>query len=389
MTNYYHVLGLSENATPEEIKAAFKRQAVKYHPDKHPGKPKMEDIFKEVNQAYQVLSDPYEKARYDLKLKYRQFSEAPKTHPYSYNRGPRRRPAYAPPRVDYRQNAIATLYAFGITFGIALLVMTGVWIKQGYDEMRLEQLLQERRQVYDEAKALYFDEKYESAFELMASLDYFRAEEEDMEVFKRDMVDNIISKGDVNYEKKAYKDAIQLYELVQRFEPHKPFFEVKTHLAEAYKKVDQPKKSIEIYEELMLWEYRIIASLVEIAEIKRDLLEDLESAKDNFMTAHRLAEKQYKSFYGDAYSIVIDQRYVPEEHYYLYTGLADIYFKLGDHEKAIRAAIWNKYVWPDSTDAFLLTGNAYLALNRETEACREFNAAIELGWQGDLPVSCN
>ncbi len=71
MTNYYHVLGLSENATQAEIKAAFKRQAVKFHPDKHPGKPEMEEKFKEVNQAYQTLSDQYEKARYDLKLKYR------------------------------------------------------------------------------------------------------------------------------------------------------------------------------------------------------------------------------------------------------------------------------------------------------------------------------
>ena len=63
MVNYYHVLGLTEEASPQEIKAAFKRLAVKYHPDKHPNRPEMEEKFKEINQAHQVLSDPYEKTR--------------------------------------------------------------------------------------------------------------------------------------------------------------------------------------------------------------------------------------------------------------------------------------------------------------------------------------
>lgn len=74
MVNHYHILGLNEDATPLEIKAAFKRLAVKYHPDKHPGRLEMEEKFKEINAAHQILSDPYEKARFDLKLKYQQFS---------------------------------------------------------------------------------------------------------------------------------------------------------------------------------------------------------------------------------------------------------------------------------------------------------------------------
>ncbi|MEN6510928.1 MAG: DnaJ domain-containing protein, partial [Chloroherpetonaceae bacterium] len=55
--DYYKVLGVSKNATLEEIKAAYKELAKKYHPDKNKQDPKAEEKFKEINEAYQVLSD--------------------------------------------------------------------------------------------------------------------------------------------------------------------------------------------------------------------------------------------------------------------------------------------------------------------------------------------
>ena len=389
MINYYRILGISEDASQEEIKAAFKKQAVKFHPDKHPDKPHMEDKFKEINEAYQILSNEYEKARYDHKLKYQRFSDAPKPHPYSYPGSYRRRPVYNPSRVDYRQNNIATLYAFGITFGIALIVMMGFWLKDAYDEMKLEKLLAERREIYNEARDLYRNEDYEAAFNLMSSLNIFRAEERDMKLFKDNMVDDIIGLGHNNYERESYDEAIYLYELVQKFETQKPLFNLKVQLAEAYKKVNEPLKSIQVYEDLMLREYRMVSALVEIAEIQRDLLEDVESARDYYMRAHKRAVRQYKSFYGEAYSLVINERYVPEEHYHLYTGLADIYLKLNNPEMAIKAADWNKYVWPDSVDAFLISAQAYIQLESPSEACEEFVEARNRGWEGIPTIPCN
>lgn len=364
--------------------------AVKYHPDKHPGKPKMEDKFKEVNQAYQILSNEYEKARYDLKLQYRKFSTTSTSNPYTYpGRRKYSRPVYTPPRVDYRQNMIATLYAFGITFGIALIVMIGFWLKGEYDEMKLEQLLAERREVYQQAKDSYAERDYESAFTLMASLNFFRIEERDMKQFKDNMVTDIVFEGNQFFDEGNYDDAIHLYELVQRFEPEKPFFTLKVQLAEAYKKVNDPAKSIAIYEDLMAKEYRIIASLVEIARIKKDFLADLESAKEYYLMAHKVAVKQYKNFYGEGYSLVINERYVPAEHYELYRGLANIYMDMGDSDLAIKASAWNKYVWPDSVDAYLTSARAYIAKNDESAACEEFIGARNRGWEGIPNISCN
>ena len=63
--DYYQILGVSKSATGPEIKKAYRKMAIKYHPDKNPGDKAAEEKFKQAAEAYEILSDENKKSRYD------------------------------------------------------------------------------------------------------------------------------------------------------------------------------------------------------------------------------------------------------------------------------------------------------------------------------------
>ena len=65
--DYYNTLGVARNATAEEIKSAYRKLAMLYHPDRNPGDKAAETKFKDANNAYEILSDVSKRSEYDIK----------------------------------------------------------------------------------------------------------------------------------------------------------------------------------------------------------------------------------------------------------------------------------------------------------------------------------
>jgi len=95
MTNtskdYYRLLGISPAATTAELRSAYRKLALQHHPDRNPGDPGAEERFKQINAAYQVLSDPVERAAYDRRAPHPAASQ-PESQPHPAASRPENRP---------------------------------------------------------------------------------------------------------------------------------------------------------------------------------------------------------------------------------------------------------------------------------------------------------
>lgn len=397
MQNHYHTLGLSQNASQQEIKGAFKRLAVKYHPDKHMGDTQMEEKFKAVNQAYQVLSDPYKKAQFDLQLQYEQFTSSQRTsqgparpHPYQYQSPKKRyggRPHYRAQPINRKENNKATMYAFAITFGIALMVMV---IKSAYDmylQRKYEKFLAERREAYDEALSLYNEDEIQESLLMLSELAPFHPEESDMKAFRVKSMEDITFKGEESYLQKDYVNAIRYYELVDQFSAYRPMA-MRARLAQSYRYVDQPELSIRKLKELIEENYQVVATLVQIAEVYEDELNDLTLAEDYLELARDVAVREYRQKYGKAYMLVVNQELLPYDHYFLFQNLAKLYNTVGQPEESLGATNWMKRIWPDSIPTYTLAAQSYELQGNQFRACQEYRLAKSLGYSEALPLFC-
>lgn len=81
MKNYYYFLGIEENASEEDIKKAYRKLSLKYHPDKNPDDDYFEARFREVQEAYEMLNDPEKRRIYDENLSHQQRSYRPNLPP--------------------------------------------------------------------------------------------------------------------------------------------------------------------------------------------------------------------------------------------------------------------------------------------------------------------
>ncbi|RNI26925.1 DnaJ domain-containing protein [Rufibacter latericius] len=175
--NYYHILGVSSTATPAEIKAAYKRLALKLHPDKNPHSPHAEERFKLVNSAYQVLSNPKRRAAFDLQQQYeqqRRQAQAYTTPRYHHTRNP----AGFQER-HYRQRAKQHTHFSRrdlqiIIGGVLLTVLLIFGLKFGWEKIASGRAMKQARQAEQQRHWKKADQAYSDALEYKPALEEAR-----------------------------------------------------------------------------------------------------------------------------------------------------------------------------------------------------------------------
>lgn len=388
MVNYYHILGLSQTATQAEIKTAYRKLALRYHPDKNGGSSYAEERFKQISEAYRVLSNPRKKARHDWMLEYGVYQQAQAeaawraatvTHTNTTAQRPgahqRRR---ARPRFNSRQNLLATAWAFGIFFLMALLVVSvSAWNAYQLEQQLIEQNEQARK-VYVKAEQQYEEGNFGLSLHLLKSVMGNsaiapRASELQNYIFK-----NLEEEGLRQYQAGNYARAAQLLQLLadnaQEYRPG-----ALAHLVSSYEVLQDYEGAIRGYKSVIRLEPRTIEARNRLARIYAEYYKDFDTALQYYQQASELVTDQYESEYGKAYAITVNPETTPDSHYQLHCGLAQVYISQGMLHQAESALKWAIFLRPDEPIAYYLLGIRHREANEQAAACSAWKIAADKG----------
>jgi len=389
LLTHYQILGISENATSSEIKAAYKRQALKFHPDRHQGDPVMEELFKELNTAHQILSNPYTRYKYDMTLKYGSFdlpSQPSSPPPPQQYKSP---PAsfVQKPALLSKENLKSTLYAFSFAFVIGLLIKIGIWGMDYYKAVEKEKLLTERRQTFTYIQDAYNKGELKESLLMLDGMGMFFESEMDISEYKDMLFSNIIMRADKSMEEKRFARAIALYNILSDY-PAGNTLNILLNKAEANKQLKNYEQAIQIYQQLFMIGYRTISFYIEMGDLYENGTKDFNSALNYYQQACNMASAHYEAVYGKAYPILINADLIPKNHFGLFMKLANAYYMTGNYEKSLKSLEWTKEIWPDSTLNYILSGKCLLAMNKEKLACENFKYAKILDSMFAPPLAC-
>lgn len=342
--NYYEILGVNRNATNEEIKAAFKSLAKKYHPDKHQGNKVYEEHFKKINQAFQVLSDKNRRAVYDYKLNY-QFNPPvytsssgsySNTHKNSYQ-SKKKRPFG---RKKSRKSEIKLPYKTVYTLTIigAILFITGVLVffnimNKGSAKVLLEQAEQfEQKKDYFSAiekytEALDYNDEYAIAYEKRGKLK--------IKIFE----DYQSGLSDLN-------QAITHYKM--------PGYLLYFARGKCYAKLKDYKNSLQDFEKCTSLNQFYDSAYFYRAEIENHIFNNFEAAIKNYSKTIALNPSSAESHFGRGYCFLKGRKY--------WDSIVNFNTALS-------------YI-PYETDWYYFRALAYVSLNDSSKACDDLQKSI-------------
>jgi len=397
MLNYYEILGIAKSADHETIRSSFKKLALKYHPDKNPGNTAAEEYFKLVNEAYQILSDPDKKRRYDFLLNYKQakssnytFTKRPATRTpqkgeksvydrygkYSWKTAPKykKAPSY---RVDknYYKIQVITLVAM-VLLAVVIMAMNQFW---NYIENQKRLEIQKQNELaLLKAHQLFENGEYRNAIKEVITLERKNPFESVFYEEKEDMVSSLWLNAQEQFNNKLYKDAADKLEIVKDYE--RPM-KIKTWnmLADAYFELKDYKKSAIALDKILQRDKYNIRLVVRIARLYQYNLDNNIKALEYYDEAKLLFKEFQSSTYGDAFELIVQPDKLPDFYHTLFVERARLNMKEENYQEAMTDCNWAIFLRPSISETYNMRAHCKRNLGLNYRACKDWERAIARG----------
>ena len=395
MLDFYQILGIPRSADHDTIKAAYKKLALKYHPDRNSGDKWAEEQFKQVNEAYQTLIDPQKRSKYDFLLNYSyqttQVYTTPKPPPrrppketnvynrygrYDWRKAPKYKtaPVYKVDR-NYFKNQIL---AFAVVLAFAVLAVSFAKLNQHLNEKEAARIEQLNNQKVAEARALYDQGLYRESLEMIIKLESENPIEHKFYEAKDQMLSNLNLMALSLFDKKDYSQAVTKLEVLRDFQ-HPMRLKTWQLMAECYMQLKEYRKAAHAYDYILIRDAGNLQLMLQIAELYHHKLNDIEKALDYYTEARYTFKKYQSDAYGDAFEFVIHPEELPESYFEMFKIRAELMFEQADYEEVIKDCNWAIFLRPERSEMYFLRGRAKYNLGQKGRACLDLKRALERG----------
>lgn len=399
MLDYYQVLGVNRDADLSEIKTAYKKLALKYHPDKNPNNPAAEEYFKHVNTAYQTLSDAYKKASYDLMLNYsaerasqsQNVSQSPyRRHPqsqersvydrygkFSWKNAPnyKKAPAYI---IDKNYLKIQALTLLTV-FILASIIMGAYKLNNYYEEQELLEIQKQNELAVQNAKRLFDSGKYIQAINEITRLIREQPIEHMFYEAKENMISSLSKSAIVEFKQEKFSEAIVHLEVLREYQ--KPMrISTWEMLATAYYTLEEYRKAVHAYEYILMREENNIELIMKIGDIYLDKLNMTEKAWDYYTEARYKFKEFQNNSYGEAFELVVPLTNFTEEYFQMFYKRGKLNIELEKYEEAVHDFNWAISIRPSYGEPYYLRAICRSGMGNNNRGCDDLSKATENGY---------
>jgi curved DNA-binding protein CbpA len=383
MKNHYKTLGIARNATPGQIKVAYKRLALQYHPDRNPGDLFAEELFKEINEAYHVLSKPDSKGRYDILLDFQVYQQQPQSytfhHPYSYRRSRQPvspRTTYRFDRTYFKHQALAIL----VVIFIGTIYISATYLNKYMKEQKREEIRIANQKVLSAAHVKFNMGDFYGAMQMVENLANKHPTEFYINVERSEMVEEVYRKARRQYVLQDYQNAIFNLLIVKEFQnPQK--LETYEYLARSYLAINDYKKAASALEYIYLRDRYNIDLVVRLAMLYHYQVNDISQSLKYYGKAKKLFKERQRQLYGKAFELLMDPLTTPDLYYKLFYNRAKANMEAKNFKTAVTDCNWASFLRPDEPEPYFMRAVSYNKINESKKACKDYKVALSKGYE--------
>jgi curved DNA-binding protein CbpA len=387
MADYYQLLGIKQNATSTEIRTAYKKLAMLYHPDRNPGNQEAEELFKLINEAYHVLADPQKRQIYDLGISYPQHTYHSSAHDTSAYWRQYHRQRYEQWRqtqqntyqFDKRYFKIQAL-AIGVFVVIAGFCFGIINIIEYVHNKKQTETYQQNLALIKQVNVLFFSGKQEEAFTKIRQLQQEAPLEYLFSFTEDSLILSLRKQAEIQFSEARFEEAKRQFRLLEQYE-NPVRLDTYKHIAECEYYMGRYEESLTILKMLLEKQPNNIELIHRIALIYQEDVKDLPQA----LTYLSMGRKNFKSYmtgiYGEAFELMMNPAFVHDIYFDVFERRAAVNIALQKWGDAEKDCSWAIVLRPQLPDAYYQRALIAHKLGKKERVCDDLKKAESLGHQ--------